>query len=397
MPEKKGYYGDFGGRYVSELLIPALEELEAEFNRAIADPSFIEEFEQLLKTFAGRPTELYFAENLSARYGARIYLKREDMLHTGSHKINNTIGQGLLAKRMGKKRVIAETGAGQHGVATATAASKFGLEALIYMGEEDLRRQALNGFRMRLLGSEVVGVGGKTGTLRDAVNEALRDWSRTIDTTHYIVGSAIGPHPFPTIVRYFQSVIGRETREQIFALENSLPDAVVACVGGGSNSIGIFSSFLDDTSVELLGAEAGGTGMGMGQHSSTLSLGKPGIFQGAKTYILQNQSGIVSPVHSVSAGLDYPGVGPEHSYLKESGRAEYVSISDEQALDAFRLLAENEGIIPALESSHAVSAAITWIEQAKEKGMKDPLVVINLSGRGDKDVAEVQRIFDQQK
>ncbi len=393
MAKREGYFGEFGGRFVSELLIPALDKLWEQYKKAIKDPSYKKEYQALLHDYAGRPTHLYFAANLSAIHKARIYLKREDTLHTGSHKINNTLGQALLARRMGKKRVIAETGAGQHGVATATAAAVLGLKAHVYMGEEDLRRQALNGFRMRLLGSTVEGVGGPTGTLRDAVNEALRDWSRTVDDTHYIVGSAIGPHPFPRIVRDFQSVIGKEARKQILAKEKRLPDMVSACVGGGSNAIGMFSGFVKDN-VVLLGAEAGGRGDNPGQHSSSLSRGVPGILQGARTYLLQDSSGIVSPVHSVSAGLDYPGVGPEHAYLKSIGRAEYVSISDEQALEAFRVLSEVEGIIPALESSHAVAAAFDWINKARKKGLKDPLVIINLSGRGDKDVAEVQRILD---
>ncbi|MCS6983997.1 MAG: tryptophan synthase subunit beta [Leptospiraceae bacterium] len=390
----KGYFGNFGGQFVSELLMPALEELEKAFAHFRRDLNFQREFRYLLKTYAGRPSLLYKAENLSKLWQARVYLKREDLLHTGSHKINNCLGQVLLAKKMSKKRIIAETGAGQHGVATATAAALMKIPCKIYMGEEDLRRQALNGFRMRLLGAEVEGVGGEKGTLRDAVNEALRDWSRTVGETHYVIGSVIGPHPFPSLVRYFQSVIGREARVQILRAERSLPDAIFACVGGGSNAIGIFSAFLKDKQVELIGAEAGGLSPRPGENAASLTLGRPGILQGSLTYLLQDEEGIVHEVHSVSAGLDYPGVGPEHAYLYEKKRARYVAISDQEALSAFALLSREEGILPALESSHAVAAAQKWREKCKKK---NPLMIINLSGRGDKDVAEVQRLLEEKQ
>lgn len=391
---RKGYFGNFGGQFVSELIMPALEELEQAYFYYRRQKEFRQELNYLLKNYAHRPSLLYYAKNLSKSWGAKIYLKREDLLHTGSHKINNCLGQVLLAKKMGKKRIIAETGAGQHGVATATAAALMKIPCKIYMGNEDLRRQALNGFRMRLLGAEVEGVGGEKGTLRDAVNEALRDWARTVGETHYVIGSVIGPHPFPSMVRDFQSVIGKETKKQILKLEKSLPDAIFACVGGGSNAIGMFSAFLNDTRVELIGAEAGGQALRPGQHSASLTLGKPGILQGALTYLLQNEEGIISPVHSVSAGLDYPGVGPEHAYLMQKKRAQYVAISDELAVKAFQELSQEEGIIPALESSHAVAAAKEWVKKSRKK---KPLIVINLSGRGDKDVAEVQRILEEKR
>ncbi len=388
--QRKGYFGRFGGQFVSELIMPALEELEAAYAYYSQDKTFRIELKQLMQQYAGRPTLLYKAENLSKEWKARVYLKREDLLHTGSHKINNCLGQALLAKKMGKKRVIAETGAGQHGVATATAAALMKLPCKVYMGNEDLRRQALNGFRMQLLGAEVEGVGGEMGTLRDAVNEAMRDWSRTVGETHYIIGSVIGPHPFPTMVRDFQSVIGQEARQQIIKKEKSLPEAVFACVGGGSNAMGLFHAFIKDKQVRLIGAEAGGRSLNPGDHSATLSSGRPGILQGTLTYLLQDKEGIVNPVHSISAGLDYPGVGPEHAYLLEQKRAEYVNISDADALAAFQELSRSEGIIPALESSHAVAAAKRWVQSTK---VKNPLIIINISGRGDKDVAEVQRLL----
>jgi len=392
-PDKSGYYGSFGGRFVSELLMPALIELETSYNHFKKDREFRETLNNILSEYAGRPTNLYYAENLSKRWNAKIYLKREDTLHTGAHKINNTLGQVLLAKKMGKKRIIAETGAGQHGVATATACCLLGLPCTIYMGEEDLRRQALNGFRIKLLGAKIVGVGGKSGTLRDAVSEALRDWAKNISDTHYVLGSAVGPHPFPEIVRDLQSVIGKESRRQIMKKEGRLPDAVFACVGGGSNAIGLFHGFLKDKKTELIGVEAAGHGLSSDFHSAKLAKGKPGIFQGSLSYVLQAESGLVSDVHSISAGLDYPGVGPEHAYLKKTGRASYNSIQDNEALSAFQELSLVEGIIPALESSHAVAYTKKWIKKWNKKNRKIPLVIINLSGRGDKDVAEVERLL----
>ncbi|MFO1525861.1 MAG: tryptophan synthase subunit beta [Turneriella sp.] len=389
----EGYFGDFGGRFVSELLIPALDELNAAWKKYSRDKKFEKELLGLYNDYAGRPSLLTYAANLSKRYGAQIYLKREDLLHTGSHKINNTLGQALLASKMKKKRIIAETGAGQHGVATATAAALMKIPAHIYMGSEDLRRQALNGFRMRLSGATVQGVGGEHGTLRDAVNEALRDWARNVDDTYYLIGSVIGPHPYPTMVRTFQSIIGREARQQILKAEGKLPQAVFACVGGGSNSIGMFYGFLKDTKVQLIGAEAGGRNMTPGNHSASLTAGKPGVLQGALTYIIQSPDGQVHDVHSISAGLDYPGVGPEHAYLLKQGRTEYVAVRDKAALEAFQDLAQEEGIIPALESAHAVAAAKNHIEQMRKQGKKNPLILICLSGRGDKDVQEVERLL----
>ncbi|MCB1147068.1 MAG: tryptophan synthase subunit beta [Leptospiraceae bacterium] len=393
---REGYFGRYGGRFVSELLIPALEELTTAFKKYSRDSAFKKEYNNLLREFAGRPTLMYHARNISEKWGADVYLKREDLLHTGSHKINNCLGQALLAKKLKKPRVIAETGAGQHGVATATAAALMKLECCVYMGNEDLRRQALNGFRMRLLGAFVVGAGDQMGTLRDAVNEALRDWSSSVDHTHYIVGSVIGPHPFPSLVKWFHAVIGRESKKQIIRMTGKLPDAVFACVGGGSNAMGMFSGFLAESGVDLIGAEAGGTGMKKGEHSSTLKMGKPGVLQGCYTYVLQNKAGIVDNVHSISAGLDYPGVGPEHAHLLETGRAKYVAISDDSALAAFQELSETEGIIPALESSHALAAARNWVFDQKKLGRKKPMIVINLSGRGDKDAAEAQRLMEKQ-
>lgn len=389
----EGYFGEFGGRFVSDLLIPALDELNAAWKKFSNDKKFQKELLGLYNDYAGRPSLLTYAANLSQRYQAQIYLKREDLLHTGSHKINNTLGQALLAQKMKKKRIIAETGAGQHGVATATAAALMKIPAHVYMGSEDLRRQALNGFRMRLLGATVSGVGGDHGTLRDAVNEALRDWAKNVDDTYYLIGSAIGPHPYPTMVRTLQSVIGREARQQIMKAEGRLPQAVFSCVGGGSNALGMFYGFLKDTKVQLIGAEAGGRSLTPGNHSASLTAGKPGVLQGAMTYIIQTPDGQVQDVHSISAGLDYPGVGPEHAYLLKQGRTEYVAVRDKAALEAFQELAQEEGIIPALESAHAVAAAKNYIADLRKQGKKNPLILICLSGRGDKDVQEVERLL----
>ncbi|HEX6972684.1 MAG TPA: tryptophan synthase subunit beta [Limnochordia bacterium] len=384
--EREGRFGAFGGRFVPETLIPALDELEEAFRAIRRDPEFQRELDRLLHDYVGRPTPLYFAERLTeAAGGARIYLKREDLNHTGAHKINNTLGQILLAKRMGKRRIIAETGAGQHGVATATVCARFGYECVIYMGAEDMRRQALNVFRMRLLGATVREVDAGSRTLKDAMNEAIRDWVTNVESTHYIIGSVAGPHPYPTLVRHFQAVIGREARRQIVEAEGRLPAAVIACVGGGSNSMGIFHAFRDDASVELIGVEAAGEGIETGRHAASLTAGRVGVLHGSKSYVLLDADGQVAQAHSISAGLDYPGVGPEHSYLKESGRAQYVAVTDEQALSAFRLLSETEGIIPALESAHAVAYAV------KVAPLYDPdrAIIVNLSGRGDKDVEQV--------
>src|SRR5690242_3499806 len=357
-PDARGRYGDFGGRFVPESLMAALDELQREYTAAREDPEFAATLARLERTYTGRPTPLYFAERLSERVGARAYLKREDLAHTGAHKINNALGQGLLAQRMGKRRIIAETGAGQHGVATATVCAKLGLECIVYMGEEDIRRQSLNVFRMKLLGAEVRPVGAGSRTLKDAINEALRDWVTNVETTHYLIGSAVGPHPYPRIVRDFQSVIGRETRAQIMEAEGRLPDLVIACVGGGSNAIGMFHPFAGDGGVRLIGVEAAGHGLASGKHAATLGAGRPGVLHGALSYLLQDDDGQVSQTHSISAGLDYPGVGPEHSYLRETKRASYVSADDAAALRAFELLCHDEGIIPALESSHAIAEVL---------------------------------------
>ncbi len=390
LPDERGYFGEFGGRYVPETLMQALEELEEEYNRIKEDKSFQEELSYLLAEYAGRPTPLYFAKNLTDYVGgAKIYLKREDLLHTGAHKINNTLGQVLLTKRMGKRRVIAETGAGQHGVATATACALLGLECTVYMGEEDAHRQELNVFRMKLLGAKVEVVKSGSRTLKDAINEALRDWVTNVRNTHYVIGSVVGPHPFPMIVRDFQSVIGRETKRQIMEKEGRLPDTIVACVGGGSNAIGIFYPFIEDEDVKLIGVEAGGLGLETGAHAASLVGGEVGVLHGMKSYFLQNEEGQIKPTHSVSAGLDYPGVGPEHAWLKETGRAQYVAVTDEEALEGFKLLSKTEGIIPALESAHAVFKAV---EVAKELG-KGGVVVVNLSGRGDKDMNHVMNLL----
>ena len=385
-----GRFGPYGGQYVPETLMAALEQLAAAYAEAKDDPGFRNDLDYLLRQFAGRPTPLYFARRLTEAWGgARIYLKREDLAHTGSHKINNTVGQGLLAVRMKKKRLIAETGAGQHGVATATAAALLGLDCDIYMGTEDMRRQRLNVFRMQALGARVVGVGTGQRTLKDAINEAMRDWMATVETTHYCFGTTAGPHPFPTLVRDLQSVIGLETRRQVREQEGRLPDAVVACVGGGSNSAGIFSAFIEDEAVQLVGVEAGGRGLATGQHAATLSAGKPGILHGTYSYVLQDDTGQTMPVHSVSAGLDYPGVGPEHSYWKDAGRVRYTTATDDEALQEFCELSRTEGIIPALESSHALVEAR---KMAPQMGSRQ-VIIVNLSGRGDKDVEEAARLL----
>ena len=390
-PDERGYFGDFGGKFLPETLISALEELEREYLKIKNDGDFQRELIYYLQEFAGRPTILYYARRLTeAVGGAKIYLKREDLLHTGAHKINNTLGQVLLTKKLGKKRIIAETGAGQHGVSTATAASLFGLECVIYMGEEDAERQALNVFRMKLLGAEVRIVKAGSRTLKDAVNEALRDWVSNVRTTHYVIGSALGPHPFPMIVRDFQSVIGKETKEQILEIEGKLPDVIVACVGGGSNAIGIFYPFIEDEEVQLIGVEAGGYGLETGKHAASINGGSIGVLHGMKSYFLQDEWGQIESTHSISAGLDYPGVGPEHSYLAKTGRAKYITATDEEALEGFFLLSKTEGIIPALESSHAI---IKGVEIARNLE-KDKIVVINLSGRGDKDVEHVKKYLE---
>ena len=378
-----GRFGVYGGRYVPETLMAALEELERAYEKAKRDPKFQQRLDQLLKTYAGRPTPLFFARRLTAKLGgAKIYLKREDLLHTGAHKINNCLGQGLLVERMGKHRVIAETGAGQHGVATATVCALFGFECVVYMGTEDMRRQELNVFRMRLLGAEVRGVDSGSRTLKDAINEAMRDWVTNVRTTHYLLGSVLGAHPYPTMVRDFHRVIGREARAQIRKAEGKLPNTIIACVGGGSNSIGIFYDFLKDKKVQLIGVEAGGRGKALGQHAARFRGGSPGVLQGTYSYVLQDASGQIATTHSVSAGLDYPSIGPEHAMLKDTGRAEYVPASDAEALEATVLLARTEGIIPALESAHAVAEVIKRAPKMK----KSEVVIVNISGRGDKDI-----------
>ena len=386
---QKGRFGKYGGRYVPETLIPALDELEAAFEQALRDEGFRAEMDVLLRRYCGRPTPLYFAERLSRHLGAaRIYLKREDLLHTGAHKINNTMGQVLLARRMGKQRIIAETGAGQHGVATATAAAMFGLECDVYMGVEDMVRQELNVYRMRLLGARVIPVESGSRTLKDAINEALRDWVTNVRTTFYVIGSVVGPHPYPGMVRDFQSVIGREARAQILEDTGRLPDCLVACVGGGSNAMGLFHPFKDDSTVRMVGVEAGGLGLPTAQHAATLVAGSPGVLHGAYSYLLQDGAGQVRATHSVSAGLDYPGVGPEHSFFKDSRRAEYVAVTDDDALEGFRLLARTEGIIPALEPAHAVA----YLRTLAPRMRRDQTIILGLSGRGDKDVQHVAAI-----
>jgi tryptophan synthase beta chain len=383
--ERVGRFGPYGGRYVPETLIAALDELAKVYERATSDPDFERELSQLLRSYVGRPSPITDTPRLSDAVGCRILLKREDLNHTGAHKINNTLGQVLLAMRMGKSRIIAETGAGQHGVATATTCARFGLECVVYMGEEDMDRQRLNVFRMESLGATVVPVSSGTRTLKDATNEALRDWVTNVDTTHYVLGSVVGPDPFPRIVRDFQAVIGKEARAQILELTGGLPQSVVACVGGGSNAIGIFSAFLSDAQVELVGVEAGGEGMDTGRHAASLAAGKPGVLHGSLSYLLQTDDGQVLPAHSISAGLDYPGVGPEHAYLKDSGRVKYETVTDDRALEAFFLLCRTEGILPALECAHALA----WIVDNAGRWASSDVVLLNLSGRGDKDVAHI--------
>jgi len=389
---RPGYFGRFGGQFVPETLMPALAQLEREYYSAMADKSFLAELDRCYRQIAGRPSELYFAKRMTQQLGgAKIYLKREDMNHTGAHKINNTLGQALLTLRMGKKRVIAETGAGQHGVATAMAAAVFGLECDVYMGSEDIRRQALNVFRMRLMGARVVSVESGQKTLKDALNEAMRDWMGSVEHTHYIIGTVSGPHPFPEMVREFQSCIGREARKQMLEAEGRLPDYIVACVGGGSNAAGIFAPMVDDAAVKMIGVEAGGRGTAMGEHAATLCKGAPGVLHGTLSYVLQDADGQTALVHSVSAGLDYPGVGPEHAFWKETGRVQYTSITDDEALDAVVSLSRSEGIIPALESAHAVASAMKLAPTLSS----DQIVLINLSGRGDKDCNEIASILDR--
>ena len=393
VPDARGRFGEFGRRYVPETLMYALDQLTEAYEQACRDPEFERQLNDLLKHFVGRPNPLYFAERLTEKCGgARIYFKREDLNHTGAHKINNTMGQVLLTQRMGKTRVIAETGAGQHGVATATACARFGLPCVVYMGEEDVRRQKLNVFIMRTMGAEVRPVTTGSRTLRDAINEAMRDWMSSVRDTHYIIGSVVGPHPFPMMVRDFQAIIGREAREQCLAQVGRLPDEVIACVGGGSNSAGMFYPFVDDEDVSLTGVEAGGRGSRPGDHASTLTYGKPGVLHGSYSYVLQNEDGQTSDVHSISAGLDYPGVGPEHSYWKESGRVKYVNILDDEALHAFSTMARTEGILPAIETSHAIAYAM----KAAVSRKPDDVIVVCLSGRGDKDVNEVARLTGQE-
>ncbi|HET9454162.1 MAG TPA: tryptophan synthase subunit beta [Gemmatimonadaceae bacterium] len=385
MPAASDRFGAFGGRYVPETLIPALEELEQALAAAIGDPSFERELADLLRDYVGRPSALSDAPRLSERVGARVLLKREDLNHTGAHKINNTIGQVLLARRMGKRRIIAETGAGQHGVATATICARFGLECVVYMGEEDMRRQALNVYRMKLMGAQVVPVTAGTRTLKDATTEAIRDWVATVTDSHYVIGSVVGPAPYPRMVRDFQAIIGREARAQVLERAGRLPRTVVACVGGGSNAMGIFHAFVPDRDVELVGVEAAGEGLDTEHHSASLAKGSPGVLHGSMSYLLQDAAGQVHPAHSISAGLDYPGVGPEHSFLKDSGRAEYVAVTDDEALGGLALLARLEGIIPALESAHAVA----WVAMNRGRWTADDVVLICVSGRGDKDMAQV--------
>jgi tryptophan synthase beta chain len=394
LPDSTGHFGPYGGVFVPETLIFALNQLEAEYRRAQRDPAFHKDLDYYFREFIGRPSRFYYARRLTEHFGgARIYLKREDLNHTGAHKINNTIGQALLTMRMGKKRVIAETGAGQHGVATATVAALFGLSCDVYMGAEDVRRQSLNVFRMKLMGANVIPVQSGQKTLKDALNEALRDWMGSVGHTHYIIGTVAGPHPFPEIVRDFQICIGQEARDQCLKAEGRLPDYVVACVGGGSNAAGIFAPFVPDASVNLIGVEAGGRGTALGEHAASLCAGQPGVLHGCMSYVLQDDDGQTADVHSISAGLDYPGVGPEHAYWKDAGRVEYVSVTDAEALEAFQMLARLEGILPALESAHAIGHG----GKVAGKLSKDKIVVINLSGRGDKDCQEVARLIEAPK
>ncbi|WP_353255998.1 tryptophan synthase subunit beta [Hyphomonas sp.] len=387
-PDANGRFGEFGGRYVAETLMPLVLELEAEYRKAKQDPAFVAEMQDLWTHYVGRPSPLYFAERLTGHFGgAKIYFKRDELNHTGAHKINNCLGQVLLARRMGKKRIIAETGAGQHGVATATICARFGLECVVFMGETDVERQKPNVFRMRLLGAKIIPVSSGTGTLKDAMNEALRDWVTNVETTFYCIGTAAGPHPYPEIVRDFQSVIGREARAQILEREGRLPDAVMACIGGGSNAIGLFHPFIEDESVRLIGVEAAGHGIETGMHAAALNGGRPGILHGNRTYLLQTDDGQIIDAHSISAGLDYPGIGPEHAFLRDAGRAEYLSCTDDEALAAFQLCTRLEGIIPALEPAHAIARVG---EVAQELG-RDGLMILNLCGRGDKDVFSVAK------
>ncbi|MCX8250488.1 MAG: tryptophan synthase subunit beta [Dehalococcoidia bacterium] len=391
LPDSRGRFGDYGGRFVPETLMAALEELELEYKSARSDPAFVAELDDLLANYVGRPSPLYFASNLTRELGgAQIYIKREDIIHTGAHKINNAVGQALLARRLGKKRIIAETGAGQHGVATATVCAMFGMECVVYMGEEDIRRQAPNVRRMEILGATVETVTSGSRTLKDAINETIRDWVTNIETSHYIIGSVVGPHPYPMIVRDFQSVIGRESRSQILETTGRLPDYAIACVGGGSNAIGLFSGFIDDDSVRLIGIEAAGAGVDTAEHAATMTKGRPGVLHGAMSYLLQDEHGQVQEAHSISAGLDYPGVGPEHSYLRDTERAQYVAITDSQALEGFQLLSRTEGIIPALEPSHALS----YLSDFAPTLDPDSIVLLLLSGRGDKDLDTVIDALD---
>ncbi|QRG69920.1 tryptophan synthase subunit beta [Brevibacillus choshinensis] len=394
VPDEKGRFGAFGGKFVPETLMNALTELEAAFEEATKDPAFCQELNHLLSEYAGRPTPLTYAQRLTDELGgARIYLKREDLNHTGAHKLNNALGQGLLAKRMGKKSIIAETGAGQHGVASATVAAKLGLSCKVFMGEEDIRRQSLNVFRMKLLGAEVIPAVSGSRTLKDATNEAIRYWVSNVEETFYVIGSVVGPHPYPYIVREFQKIIGEETRAQILQMLGKLPDEVIACVGGGSNAIGMFYPFIQDDTVALRGVEAAGQGVDTDKHAATLSLGRPGVIHGSLTYLLQDENGQVQEAHSISAGLDYPGVGPEHAYLKDSGRVTYTSVTDAEALEAVQILCRTEGIIPALESAHAIAEAVKRAPQMS----KDEILVICLSGRGDKDVLTIQDALESEK
>ena len=386
VPDDFGHFGVYGGRFVAETLIEPLDELTRAYIKYIGDREFLAEFDRDLKTFVGRPSPLYHARRWGGKFtGARVYLKREDLNHTGAHKVNNTVGQALLAKRMGKTRIIAETGAGQHGVATATVAARMGLECVVYMGAEDIRRQAVNVFRMKLLGAEVVEVTSGSQTLKDAMNEAMRDWVSNVDDTFYIIGTVAGPHPYPVLVRDLQSIIGRETRQQCLEATGKLPDVLIACVGGGSNAIGLFYPFLQDSSVRLIGVEAGGQGLESGRHAAPLSAGKPGVLHGNRTYLMEDENGQINPTHSISAGLDYPGVGPEHAWLKDSGRVEYVAVNDSEAVAAFHELTRTEGIMPALESSHALAYAMKITGDLD----RDAVIIINLSGRGDKDIETI--------
>lgn len=390
------YFGDFGGRWMPESLMAALNELDEAFEKALADPEFIDEINELNRSYTGRPSLLTEVPRFAQHcYGARVFLKREDLNHTGSHKINNVLGQAVLARRMGKTRLIAETGAGQHGVATATAAALFGMECVVYMGEEDTRRQALNVARMKLLGAEVVPVKIGARTLKDAINEALRDWVASVENTHYVLGTVAGPHPFPRMVRYFHQVIGDEAREQILEATGQLPNAVAACIGGGSNAMGLFHGFLDDPEVELYGFEAGGDGLDTGRHAASITLGRPGVLHGARSYVMQNEDGQTVDSHSISAGLDYPSVGPEHAYLHDIGRVSYEPITDKECMDAFKLLSRTEGILPAIESAHALAGALKLARRWHETDTaKNKIFLVNLSGRGDKDVATAARWFD---